>query len=192
MRYLIFKNVKRWLIEYGVDVLDLLMNPANLETTSPKERYQDNLNSFFEELDRHFSYAPFYKGNFKSHLPILLVHVHDLGETSGCNHQYMLEFTYHYTTVSASQEYLICNTPEELLRLEDDLNCALTNMMHSVNLADFGTYSRTLFTDMQHVEGFNDVIKKVHRIQDYALEHISTIDEVHTLNKSFILTIGEC
>lgn len=191
MRYIIFKNIKRWLIEYGVDVLDLVLNPKNLETVDPKKRYCNDLNTFFDELNAHVSYTPYFGANFGSHLPLLQINIHDLGE-KGCDRQYMIEFLYHYTHISANQEYHICNTPEEILRLEDDLNCALEYMMKSCGIGKNGVYHRNIFSDMRNIEDFNDVIQTINYIESYPLERINTKEEVHTLNKSFILTIGEC
>lgn len=192
MKYLLFLNVKRWLIEYGVDVLDLLMNPIDLTTTNPKERYGEN---FMQELNLHFSTGEFYENNFYSHLPLLKMNVHDLGYSTTCNHQYMIEFTYHFTTVSAKQEYLICNTPEEMLRLEDDLDRYLSCMFESwVTLENGRQVKRTLFRDMCNLDGFDGCINNVVSIDGdtYPITYVGTTDEVITLNKQFIITIGEC
>lgn len=192
MNYLIFLNVKRWLIEYGTDILDLLIKPVNPDSDIPKERYGDN---FMQELNLHFSTTEFYENNFYSHLPLLKLNIHDLGYSSTCNHQYMLEFKYHFTTVSANQEYIICNTPEQMLRLQDRLNEALSCMLESWVFTDDGKQiKRTLFRDMCALEGFDGCINNVVSIDKstYPITYEGTVDEVITLSKQFIITIGEC
>lgn len=192
MNYLLFLNVKRWLIEYGVDVLDLMIRPVNPDSDDPKVRYGEN---FMQELNLHFSTTEFFDNNFYSHLPLLKMNVHDLGYSSTCNHQYMIEFKYHFTTISARQEYIICNTPEQMLRLQDDLNSALSCMFESwVTLENGSQIKRTLFQDMCALEGFNGCINNVASIDKdtYPIVYEGTTDEVITLSKQFVITIGEC
>ena len=95
MRYQIYNNIKRYITEFGYDILDLLINPANPTTYIPMERY----NEFGKQLKDHFNSQEVNKANFRKMLPLLTVNIHDVGSTKGCMHEYIVDFQYSFTTI---------------------------------------------------------------------------------------------
>lgn len=193
MRYLIFMNIKRYLSEFGYEVLDFVVNPANPTSFIPKERY-NNLGMVFKE---HINNTEINKSNFRKMLPLLTINIHDLGTIKGCMHQYMVEFTYSFVTTSGDNPYCIRNNTEVILRHEDKFNCALNNMMFKKIYDDKGRLkTRNIFQFMCYVkdkiECFDGCICCVSSIQEDPLSVLSVEDEVITINKQYIIDIGEC
>lgn len=187
MKYQIFLHIKRWLIEYGTDILDILLEPKDTTTLVHAERYEN----FLHELNRHFSTGTYYKSNFYSHLPLLTVQIHDVGYSSPCYHEYIIEFKYHWTTISADQEDNPENTPEAHLEEEDTICCLLDDMMKSQVIRDGRLVRRTLFTDLLRVKDFN-AMRNVASIEPYPCQFLLVENEINTISKQFKLTIGEC
>lgn len=188
MRYLIFKNVKRWLIEYGIDLLDIILKPVDTSTRDTTKRY-DN---FMHELNRHFSSQAFYQSNFYAHLPLLTLQVHNIGYVSSCYCEYMLDFQYHWTTISAGQEKDLENTPEALYEMEDCISYLLSDMMSSKKYVDNTVVKRTVFTDLWDLPNFDGKLYNVSSIQEYPMQFIKVDKEINTISKQFKITIGEC
>lgn len=188
MRSLIFKNIKRWLIEYGIDILDLMLIPVNTSTLDTTRRYEN----FMHEFNRHFSSGTFYRSNFSSHLPLLTVQIHDVGYSSPCHKEYILDFHYHYQTISAGGENTGENTPEALYEVEDRVDRYLSRMMESKTVSGGFIRKRTLFKDMMLVPNFDGVIHNVSSIEEYPLVNKKVEHEVNTLYKQFKITIMEC
>lgn len=187
MKRKVFTNIKRWLIEYGVDILDIILEPVD-NSRDTNVRYEN----FFHELNRHFSTAQFYKSNFNSHLPLLTVDVINIGYSSQCYCEYIIDFKYHWTTISADQERSYENTPEGLLEMEDKIDRLLRNMMYSRTIIDGEVAYRDIFKDLQKLPNFEDKICNVVSISDYPVNFDQVEDEINTISKQFKITVGEC
>lgn len=194
MRQQIFSNIKRWLIEYGIDILDIILEPTDRTSRVTTKRY-DN---FMHELNRHFSSHLYYQSNFYSHLPLLTLEITNVGSPNSCYCDYMLTFRYNWTTISADQENHMENTPEALMEMEDSIAYLLSKMMKSKILINNRVVTRTVFTDMLQIPGFEYKISNVASIEEYphVMKQISVMasqnEEINTLTKQFRVTIGEC
>lgn len=188
MKYLIFLNIKRWLLEYGIDLFDFMLKPDNTMTNDTTKRYND----FLHRFNRHFSSGVYYKSNFSSHLPLLTLQVHDLGYSTPCHREYMLDFKYHFTTISADTYTDYENTPEFLYETEDFVDKFLTNMMSSSVFRNGLLIHRTIFKDLFTLPNFDKTIENVSSIEEYPMEFLAVKEEVNSLVKQFKVTIGEC
>lgn len=188
MKRKIFTNIKRWLIEYGVDILDLILEPVDEMSRDTTIRYEN----FMHELNRHFSTAQFYKSNFNAHLPLLTVDVSNVGYSSQCYCEYLITFKFHWTTISADQELILENTPEGNLDLEDKVDRRLKAMMFSRSYIENEVVYRDIFQDLQKLPNFEDKICNVVSISDYPVTFEQVYDEINTISKQFKITVGEC
>lgn len=188
MRHIIFVNIKRWLMEYGIELLDHLLTPVDKTTNNTDERY-DN---FRHEFNRHFSSDEFYQSNFYSHLPLLTVGVHNIGYVSNCYCEYLLDFKFHWQTISLDGEISVENTPESLLETIDAIGYHLSSMMQSTELVDYIVTKRNLFTDLHKLPNFNHKIYNIVSILEYPTQFDRVDKEINSITKQFKLTIGEC
>lgn len=188
MRHQIFANIKRWLMEYGVELLDHLIEPVDKTTLNTDERYHN----FRHELNRHFSTAEFFQSNFEAHLPLLTVAIHNTGYSSQCYCEYLLVFKYHWQTISADGEGNPENTPEALMETIDAIGYHLSDMMKSTVYRDDRVVNRNLFTDMQRLPNFEYKMYNVVSIRELPTTFQEVDKEINTISKQFILTIGEC
>lgn len=193
MRYKIYNNIKQYIAEFGYEILDLLINPANPTSFIPMERY----NEFGKQLDAHLNSTQINKTNFRKMLPLLNINIHDIGTTKGCMHEYIVDFQYSFSAISADQEYCTRITAESIFRQEDRFNCVLNEMMFKTTYDDKGRVAtRNLFQYMcsikEQLKCFDNCLCCVSSVEEDPLENLNIEDEVITLHKQYKLRIGEC
>lgn len=188
MRHQIFVNIKRWLMEYGIEILDHIIQPVDKTTRNTDNRY----NNFRHELNRHFSSEEFYQSNFESHLPLLTVGIHNIGYSSQCYCEYMVVFKYHWQTISADGENTGENTPEALMETIDAIGYHLAQMMKSTEIVEGVVITRNLFKDLQKLPNFEYKMFNVAHIVEYPTMFTEVEKEINSISKQFKLTIGEC
>lgn len=175
-------------MEYGVELIDHLIEPIDKTTRNTDKRY----NNFRHELNRHFSTDEFYLSNFESHLPLLTVGVHNIGYSSQCYCEYILDFKYHWQTISADGEGNPENTPESLLETIDAIGFHLSEMMKSTECIDGRVFTRNVFTDLQKLPNFEYKMFNVVSIIELPTQFDTVDKEINSISKKFKLTIGEC
>lgn len=175
----LFQMVKRWLIEYDKDLLDIFLPIKDELGKTHFEKYGED---FFVELNKHFTTQIYAAQNFYEHLPLLVLNIHDLGEgqINDCFHQYMLEFNYSFSSISLCQEKHLDNTPEGLYEFIDKVNCGLEYMM------------QVLPEQMEDIEDFHNLAYSIIALDIQPHKITDTSDEIITVNKQFIYTIKEC
>lgn len=175
-------------MEYGYQLLDHIIEPVDKTTFNTDERYHN----FRHELNRHFSSDEFYLSNFESHLPLLTVGVHNVGYSSQCYCEYILDFKYHWQTISADGEGNPENTPEALMERIDAIGFHLSDMMKSTTIRDGVVVTRNLFQDLQRLPNFEYKMFNVVSVQEYPTSFNKVENEINSISKQFKLTIGEC
>lgn len=128
--YTIYRNIKRWLVTYGIELLDLILPIENPDETVPIHRYDDLLHEF----DEHFNLLAYYSIQVEPHFPVILVSFKELTGNS-CFPKWRVIFDVYFQTVSPQDckddEYFIGNTPEELLEYQLKVDEALCNLIQS-------------------------------------------------------------
>lgn len=130
--YDIYMNMKRWLILYGIELLDLLFPIENDETDDPMKRYL-NLTTLF---DKHFNLLAYYQTQPVPDLPLILVSFDDLTGNS-CFAKIRVIFDVYFQTVSPADckdnRVNIINSPEAILGYKEQVNMALKNLLCSMD-----------------------------------------------------------
>lgn len=130
--YTLFRNMKRWLILYGIQLLDLLHPVENADEIDPIKRYE-NLAALF---DKHFNLMAYYGMQVEPHLPLILVSFTDLTGNS-CFPKYRVTFDVYFQTISPQDckdnEVIICNSPECILDYREKINQALCELMYNMD-----------------------------------------------------------
>lgn len=130
--FIVYRNMKRWLLTFGDCLLDYLVPITNPYTSNPLKRYE----GIASEIDNHFNLLAFYRSQVEPSFPLILVSIEDISDNS-CFKTYQITFDVYFQTISphdCKDDFVsVINSPEAMLEYMYNVNCGLSEMMYRMD-----------------------------------------------------------
>lgn len=185
----IYINIKKWLQIYGHEVLDLFIQPDNLDETDPRKRY----NNFDVQFNSHVGTSEHFQLNQGAEFPFLAIDI-SCSNVGHCFSRYIVNFSVYYSPVTPpTGRVCIENTPEGKLEYRENVHCLLKDMLvHNVSTPK-GIQRKTFAQDVASIEGWYLPIKAkvldVGCVEDFSNE---LVDEVEMFSFPATISLFSC